>query len=317
MVFDIVLVSASALALIVFFFVHAWRVTPILAGLSFLGLIPVVLGAISSLKAGRVSVDLLASIALVFSLLQSEWSSAAFITLMLASARIFDHVTANRAKQIIQSLMKFQVEKVCLKTGDDVRPVHISQVKPGDLVIVESGDRLPVDGEVVSGEASVDESTLTGESELVPKKIGDQVFTATMNEAGSLVVKALKVGADTALARIMSLVEEASRSKSRAERVADTFTQWYIGLTLAGSIVMYALGFAWVAQTAYYHAGIFLLVRFVVFVSSVDYHGHAVFSTPLGTELCFVLTVYRPPPTYQFLCQHIGSRSRIVAVLLG
>ncbi|MEA2715380.1 MAG: Zn2+/Cd2+-exporting ATPase [Candidatus Parcubacteria bacterium] len=243
-IFDIALVSASALTLIVFFFFHQWKVTPILAGLSFLGLIPVVLGAISSLKARRASVDLLASIALAFSLLQSEWSSAAFITLMLASARIFDHITESRAKRIIESLMKFNVEKVCLKTGDDVRPVHISQVKAGDLVIVESGDRLPVDGEVVSGEASVDESSLTGESELVPKKIGDRVFTATMNEAGSLVVKALKVGSDTTLARIMALVEEASRSKSRAERVADTFTQWYIGLTLAASIIMYAFGLA-------------------------------------------------------------------------
>jgi len=187
-------------------------------------------------------VDLLASIALGFSLLAHEWSSAAFITLMLAFARVFDHITQARAKRIIRSLMKYHVETVRVRRGESIEETHISKIRLGDQVIVESGDRMPVDGEVVSGAADVDESSLTGESELVPKKPGDKVFTSTMNESGSLVVRTEKIGADTTLSHIIGLVEEASRNKSRAERAADRFTQWYIGLSLLASVVMYVVG---------------------------------------------------------------------------
>ncbi|MDE2037808.1 MAG: cation-translocating P-type ATPase [Patescibacteria group bacterium] len=240
--FDIGLVCLTALALVASFFFKAPGAEAVLAALSFLGLIPVLVSAARSLWSRRISVDLLASIALAFSLIAREWQSAAFITLMLAFARIFDRITQGRTKKIIQSLMKYRVESVRIQTGETVRTVHIGQVRAGDRVIVESGDRMPVDGTVASGEAEVDESSLTGESELVPKKAGDKVFTATVNESGSLVVVAERIGKDSTLARIMALVEEASRKKSRAERAADTFTQWYIGATLAASAVMWAYG---------------------------------------------------------------------------
>jgi Cd2+/Zn2+-exporting ATPase len=245
-IFDINLIVLTAISLIALLLPFSGAakdiITIILAGLSFLGLIPVVISAAKSLIKRQVSVDLLASIALAFSLLAHQWSSAAFITLMLAFARVFDHVTQRRANKIIQSLMKFHVENVRIQEGETVKDIHISQVKVGDHVVVDSGDRMPVDGTVISGEAEVDESSLTGESELVPKKVGSKVFTATVNESGSLVVETEKIGKDSTLAHIMTLVEEASRSKSRAERVADTFTQWYIGISLVGSIILYLYG---------------------------------------------------------------------------
>lgn len=240
--FDIVLVVGTTIFLIVSFLFKLPWATSVLAVLSFLGLIPVIRGAIQSLFQKQISVDLLASIALAFSLLSQEWNSAAFITLMLAFARIFDHVTQSKAKRIIQSLMKYHVENVRIKSGETIHEVHVSQVKSGDQVIVESGDRMPVDGVVISGQAEIDESSLTGESELVAKKPGDKVFTATVNESGSLIVKAERIGKDSTLSRIIGMVQEASRSKSKAERVADTFTQWYIGLSLVGSAILYFIG---------------------------------------------------------------------------
>jgi len=240
--FDVVLVIGTAAFLILSFFFGALWAMPVLAILSFLGLIPVAISAIHSLLNKQVSVDLLASIALIFSLLAFQWTSAAFITLMLAFARIFDRMTQARAKKIIQSLMRYHVEDVRIKVGESIREAHISQVKAGDQIIVESGDRMPVDGVVISGQAEVDESSLTGESELVAKKVGDKVFTATVNESGSLIVKAERVGKDSTLSRIIGMVQEASRSKSKAERVADRFTQWYIGLSLVGSVALYFIG---------------------------------------------------------------------------
>jgi heavy metal translocating P-type ATPase len=199
--------------------------------------------AVKSLIAKRLSVDLLATIALAFSLISHEWVSAAFINLMLAFARLFDRITEARAKKTIQSLMKYHVERVRIKTADDsIREVHISEVHIGDLVIVEDGDRMPVDGVVVSGEADIDEASLTGESELVHKKIGSKVFTATVNESGSLVVRTEKLGADTTLSRMITLVEAAGRDKNEAERAADRFTQWYISLSLVATVVMYFCG---------------------------------------------------------------------------
>ena len=224
-------------------YLHIPFATLILAVASFIGVIPVAVSAVKSLIAKKLSVDLLAAIALTFSLLSFEWVSAAFINLMLAFARLFDRITEARAKKTIQSLMKFRVERVRIKTaGDSIREVHIDQVHIGDLVIVENGDRMPVDGVVVSGEADVDEASLTGESELVHKKIGSKVFTATVNESGSLVVRTEKLGADTTISRMITLVEAAGRDKNEAERAADRFTQWYILLSLLASVVMYLCG---------------------------------------------------------------------------
>ena len=242
LVFDSALIVLTGSLLIAGLFSQISWITLAMAALAFLGMIPVAISAVKALVAKHISVDLLAALALAFSLFEQEWKSAAFITLMLAFARIFDHITQARAKKTIESLMKYHVESVRIRVDDGVKEIHIRDVKPGDLVIVESGDRIPVDGIVMSGIAEVDESTLTGESELVPKKNGDRVFTSTMNESGSLIVKTEKVGADTTLSRMVALVEEASRDKNKAELAADKFTQWYILISLVASIVMYVCG---------------------------------------------------------------------------
>ncbi|MEI8249029.1 MAG: cation-translocating P-type ATPase, partial [Candidatus Taylorbacteria bacterium] len=242
-VLDIILIVATTISLIASFFFHEEKIGDILlASLTFVGLIPVAVEAVKALIKRQLSVDLLAVIALAFSLIAHEWFSAGFITLMLAFARLFDRITAERAKKTIQSLMKYHVERVRIQVGETIKEVHIKEVREGDLVLVESGDRMPVDGIVTSGTADVNESSLTGESELVPKKKGDSVYTATVNESGSLVVRALKVGADTTLSHIISLIDEASRDKNDAERMADRFTQWYIGLSLLAASVMYMYG---------------------------------------------------------------------------
>jgi P-type E1-E2 ATPase len=161
---------------------------------------------------------------------------------MLGFARAFDNLTQARAKKVIQSLMKYHVESVRIKIGESVRDIGIKEVRPGDLVIVDAGDRMPVDGVVVSGAAEIDEASLTGESELVSKKPGDKVFTATISESGSLVVRTEKVGPDTTLSKIIKLIEESSRNKNKAERMADRFTQWYISLSLVAAVGMYMVG---------------------------------------------------------------------------
>jgi heavy metal translocating P-type ATPase len=130
---------------------------------------------------------------------------------------------------------------VKIQKHGEITEVAIDLVKVGDFVIIEDGERIPIDGVVVSGAASINESTLTGESELVSKKPGSTVYSSTFNETGSLVVKAEKVGKDSTLTRMITLIEEASRKKAKTERIADRFTQWYIIVMLVGSFFLYIL----------------------------------------------------------------------------
>ncbi len=232
-------------ALVVFLLSHYLHLIPVaidegvLIAISLLATIPVILSAIRSIKDRRVSVDLLASIALVASLVSREWASAAFINLMLASARIFGRYTEAKAHAAIQSLLKLRPENVRVKRGADVVTIKATEVKVGDLIVIGAGDRIAVDGIVEEGEASIDQSSLTGESVPVGKKKGDKVYSATVSVAGSLIVKAEKVGKDTALEKIIALVETSQQGKARIDTVADKFASWYIGITLVSSIIIY------------------------------------------------------------------------------
>ncbi|MCL4406118.1 MAG: cation-translocating P-type ATPase [Patescibacteria group bacterium] len=207
--------------------------------LSIVGTLPVVANAAKALYKRRLTIDLLASIALIFSLIARAWYSAAFINLMIASARIFERYTANRARHIIHALLKNKPIKAKIQVDHTVKIVLVENIKAGDLVVIESGDQLPIDGLVVSGQGAINQAILTGESEPVLKKVGDRVFSGTVNESGSLVVKAEKLGEETAFAKIVRLVDAASRMKTAEESVADKFVAWYIGLALIGSTAIF------------------------------------------------------------------------------
>ena len=208
---------------------------------SLIGIIPVLIGAIKALMRRKITVDLLASVALLFSIVDRQWNSAVFITLMITSARIFGEYTEGKARMAIQSLLKLRPEKVRVKNGKDIIIIPVEDVKRGDLVVVESGDRIPVDGRVLEGEASIDQSSLTGESVPIEKKKDDQVFSSTLNVSGSIIVKTEKIGKDTTLEKIISLVEHAQSGKADIQTTADRFTTWYVALTFFGAIVLFSI----------------------------------------------------------------------------
>jgi len=239
---DIFTIFLSAVALIAspFHFFTENLSTAILLMVAIIGLLPVLFSAIRSLINRRLTIDLLASIALVFALLNKEFYSAVFISLMLASARFFAYFTENRAKRAIQGLLKLRPAKVLVKTGDNgIIEKHIDDVKINDLVIVKSGERIAVDGIIVEGDASVNQASLTGESELIEKKPGDEVFSSTLNESGSLIVKTTKIGEDTTFAKILKLIDESQKGKAPVTSVTEKFINFYILFTLLGSVSLY------------------------------------------------------------------------------
>ena len=240
-ILNIVLVFLLAVALIAHFAISLPYDKIIFIILAFIGLIPVLKSALAALFNRQLTIDLLASIALIFCFLAKEWHSAAFINLMLASARIFYLWTKIRERNIISHLLKYRPTKVKIKKGEEISEISVQEVKVGDLIVVESGDRLPVDGRVIFGQASINEAIITGESELVTKKINDQVLSSTLNESGSLVVQAEKIGQDSTFSKIIAMIEEASNKKSKNEQMAARFAAWYIVVALFGALTLWVV----------------------------------------------------------------------------
>ncbi len=211
----------------------------ILAFFASVATLPVVISAYRSIQERKISVDLLASVALVVSLINQEWASAVFINLMLTSARLFSNYTENKSRSAIKSLLKLRPQKVKIKKGKDIFEEPTSKVKKGDLLVIELGDRIPVDGVVVSGNSMIDQSSLTGESLPIAKKEGDQVLSSTLNVSGSMVIRAEKVGKNTVFEKIIKLVEESQKNKVGIRTIADRFASWYVVVALVGAISLY------------------------------------------------------------------------------
>lgn len=134
-----------------------------------------------------------------------------------------------------------------VRDGREVE-VPTSEVQAGETVIIRPGNKIPVDGEVVEGESLVDESMLTGESMPVNKGPGDQVIGATINKSGSFRYRATKVGADTALAQIVKLVQEAQNSKAPAQLLADRASQWLVLIAILIGLATFAVWFWWIGS---------------------------------------------------------------------
>jgi heavy metal translocating P-type ATPase len=186
--------------------------------------------------------DTLVSLGTVAAYLFSVWSlfqgdhlyfeTAAIITTFILLGRYFEAVAKGRASGAIARLLELGAKEArVLQEGREVM-IPIDQVTQGDLLVVKPGEKIPVDGEVVEGRSSVDESMLTGESVPVDHDPGDKVFGATINQQGRLVVRATRVGGDTALAQIVRMVEDAQASKAPVQRLADRVARVFVPIVM-------------------------------------------------------------------------------------
>jgi heavy metal translocating P-type ATPase len=239
--FDILLLGALALAFATDFAFGFYGINleNILILVSLAGLLPVLMSALRALWRRRLTIDLLASVALIFSLANREWHSAVFISLMLVCARLFARFTDKQARKAIESLLKLRPAKAHVKSGDKVKEVPIEEIKVGDLLQVSDGERVPVDGVVVEGRGALDQSSLTGESLPQNKRVGEQVFESTLTIEGNFVMKATKVGEDTTFSKIVDLVEKSQQGKAPITSLTDKFSSWYIFLIILGSLAIY------------------------------------------------------------------------------
>jgi P-type E1-E2 ATPase len=122
----------------------------------------------------------------------------------------------------------------------------VADVRIGDVLDLRPGERVPVDGRVVSGDSWVDEAMVTGEPVPVAKAAGDAVIGGTVNQAGALVIEAVAVGADTMLSRIIRMVEAAQGGKLPIQAVVDRVTLWFVPVVIAAAVVTFGSGYCWV-----------------------------------------------------------------------
>ncbi|HUU27159.1 MAG TPA: heavy metal translocating P-type ATPase [archaeon] len=213
-------------------------------------------GGIRSLLAGSANMDLLvalgSSAAFFYSvgvlLFPAElgphvyFETSAMIITLISLGKLLEARARGKASQAIRNLMDLSPEEAHVLTPEgEEKTVPASDLRPGDLVIVRPGERIPVDGEVVWGESSVDESMLTGESMPVEKTAGDKVFGATVNNNGLLRLRATGVGEQTTLAQIIRLVRQAQAGKAPIQRLADRVSAVFVPVIIALALIVFAL----------------------------------------------------------------------------
>ncbi|MEK3723216.1 heavy metal translocating P-type ATPase [Paenibacillus sp. FSL H8-0034] len=172
-------------------------------------------------------------------------TSSILITLVIMG-KLFESLAKGRTSEAIKSLMGLQAKTALVVRDGQEITIPVDEVIAGDIVHVRPGDKVPVDGVVLEGLSSVDESMLTGESLPIEKKIGDAVIGATLNKNGMLRIKATKVGKDTALAQIIKVVEEAQGSKAPIQRVADVISGIFVPVVVGIAIVAFLVWYFFV-----------------------------------------------------------------------
>jgi len=174
------------------------------------------------------------------------FESAAVIIALVSLGKFLEARAKVKTSDAIRQLVKLRPDKTTLVKGDEFTEVPVDMVQKGDVLLVRPGERIPVDGIVIKGESFVDESMLTGESLPRAKNIGDKVFAGTLNTTGSIQFRAENVGKDTALARIIALIEEAQGSKAPIANLADSVSRYFVpvvmGIALVSGLSWYLAG---------------------------------------------------------------------------
>ena len=180
----------------------------------------------------KISSDLLISIAMIASIFINELFAAGQVAFIMAIGTILEDKTVERSKNGIKQLISLAPKQGRVINNNKEKITPIEQVKKGDVIRVLPGEAVPVDGEILSGNTSIDQSIITGESLPIDKMIGDSVFCATINRFGSIDIKATQVGEDSSLQKLIRLVQEAENNKAPLQRIVDKWAVWLVPLVL-------------------------------------------------------------------------------------
>ena len=207
---------------------------------SILGVIPIAIQAYQALRVKVVSIDVLVTIAVIGAFLIRNYKESAIVTFLFLFGAYLEQRTLNKTRSAIKELTEMAPEVALkqLKNGE-FEEVEIDEVDVGDILLVKTGAKIPVDGTVLTGEGHINEASITGEAVPVSKKKDSGVYAGTILENGTIQITADRVGEDTTFGKIIELVEEAQDSKSEAERFIDRFSKYYTPAVLVLSFIVW------------------------------------------------------------------------------
>ena len=239
----IALISAI---LIAFAFMSKWTIGnmdlfiwPLMIS-SILGVLPILIQAYQALRVKVVSIDVLVTIAVVGAFLIKNFEESAIVTYLFLFGAYLEQRTLNKTRSAIKELTEMAPESALKQMENgEFKEVEVEEVDVGDILLVKTGAKVPVDGTVLQGEGHINEASITGESLPVSKKKDSKVYAGTILENGTIQIVADRVGEDTTFGRIIELVEEAQDSKSEAERFIDRFSKYYTPAVLVLAIIVW------------------------------------------------------------------------------
>jgi Cd2+/Zn2+-exporting ATPase len=218
--------------------------------------------ALTAMRLNALDMNVLMSVAVLGALVIGEWAEAATVVFLFNLAQHLESRSMDRARQAIRTLMDLApAEAVVVRHGQESR-VSVDTIEIGEIVRVRPGEKIPLDGEVIAGGSDVNQAPITGESLPVDRGLGDEVFAGTINGQGSLDIRAVRVGRDTTLSRVIHLVEAAQAQRAPAQAFVDRFARVYtpavIGLAVLVAIVPPFAG--WGAPDVWLYRALVLLV---------------------------------------------------------
>ena len=218
---------------------HLWEpfqhVSVIGLAAALIGGYPIFKEAFENIIERRMTMELSMTIALVSALAIGEFFTALVITAFVLAAEILEGLTVGRGRRAIQDMLNFLPQTASVLRDDQIVEVDTKAILPGEIVVIRPGSRIPVDGEVVNGHSFVEQAAITGEPMPSEKASGSEVYAGTINQAGTLQVRAERLGMETTFGKIIEAVERAEHSRAPIQKMADR---------LAGYLVYFALGSA-------------------------------------------------------------------------
>lgn len=204
-----------------------------------IGVIPIALTAISSLRVRLVSIDVLVSLAVIGAFIIGEFNEAAIVTWLFMLGDVLEEITLRKTRSAVSDLTQMAPKTASVVQDDGtIKEEDVDFIDPGEKILIKTGDQVPVDGEIVSGIGYLNEASMNGESKLANKIVGSEVYAGTILEDGTLTVETTAAGEDTTFGKIIEMVEEAQDTKSGTEKIINRFAKYYTPAVLVIAIIV-------------------------------------------------------------------------------
>lgn len=194
--------------------------------------------ALRTLRQKRFDMNVLMTVAVIGAIIIGEWEEAAAVTFLFALSELLESFSVSRARRAIESLMELTPPTALVRRDEEVIEVDLAEIVSDETIIIKSGAKIPLDGNVIEGKSSINQAPITGESLPVEKKEGDQVFAGTINGEGSLEVTVTGKAGETTLASMIRLIEEAQSQKAPSEQFVDTFAKYYTPIVMVMAVFL-------------------------------------------------------------------------------